>query len=62
MLTSEVKRAAMSSMEILLRSLFPRLVFGGLSEPNPGTAAVLIDEVDAGRFQSSSDGQLISSR
>jgi len=41
---------------------FPGFFFCGLSKAHAGATAVLVDEFDAGGFQSASDRELIGGR
>ena len=41
----------MSTAVLIRMRSFPRFFFCGLSKAYPGTAAVLVDELDAGSFE-----------
>jgi hypothetical protein len=43
-------------------TVFSNFFLPSLSQPDPGTAAVLVDELDAGRFQGAPNCQVVGRR
>jgi hypothetical protein len=50
------KEASTSRPVMQQNRLFAGLFLSRLSKPHPGSAAVLVDEFDAGRFQGTANG------